>query len=125
MISSKHDSEMVEMSVRGKTIMKPKVVVDFNKGKSPIDLSDQMCSYSNPLRRSVKWYRKVVLDTLLNIAVVNAHVLYTQVTNNKISITEFRTRLVENLIVKNIEPIINQMTTTKHRLVKSSKGRCH
>lgn len=56
---------------------------------------------------------------------VNAHVLYTQVTNNKISITEFRTKLVENLIEKNIEPIINQMTTTKHKLVKSSKGRCH
>lgn len=41
MISSKHDSEMVEVFIRGKTIMKPRVVVDINKGKSPIDLSDQ------------------------------------------------------------------------------------
>lgn len=45
MISFKHESEMVEMSDCGKTFMKPKVVVDYNKGKSPIDLSDQMSSY--------------------------------------------------------------------------------
>lgn len=77
MISSKHDSEMVEVFIRGKTIIKPRVVVDYNKGKSPIDLSDQMSSYSNPLRRSVKWYRKVILDTLLNISVVNSYVLFT------------------------------------------------
>lgn len=59
-ISSKHDSEMVEMSVQGKTIMKPRAVIDYNEGKSLIDLSDQISSYSNPLCRSVKWYRKVV-----------------------------------------------------------------
>lgn len=124
MISSKHHSQMVKLSVRGKTIMKPKVVMDYNEGKSPIDLSDQMSAYSNPLRRCVKWYRKVVIDALLNIAVVNAHVLFTQVTDNKISITEFRTMLVENLITKDFEPIesINQI---KHKLVKTIKGRCN
>lgn len=114
MISSKHDSEMVKLFVRGKTIMKPKVAMDYNEGKSPIDLSNQMSSYSIPLRRSVKWYRKVIIDILLNIAVVNAHVLFTQVTNNKISITEFRTMLVENLITNDFEPI-NQIITIKHK----------
>lgn len=68
--------------------------------------------------------QKSCTDTLLNIAVVNAHVLFTQVTNNKISITEFRTTLVENLIAQDIEPI-NQITTVTHTLVKASKGRCH
>jgi len=46
------------------------------------------------------------------------------VTDNKISITEFRKMLVENLITKNFEPIesINQI---KHKLVKTIKGRCN
>lgn len=115
---------MAEMSVQGKTIMKPGVLIDYNKGKSPIDLSDQKNSYSNPLYHSIKWYRKVVLDTLLNITIINVHVLFTQVTNNKISITEFCTTLVENLITQDIEPI-NQITTVTYKLVKASKGRCH
>lgn len=45
MISSEHDSEMVEVCVRGKTILKPRVVLDYNEGKSPLDLADQMSSY--------------------------------------------------------------------------------
>lgn len=45
-------------------------------------------------------------------------------TNNKISITEFRTMLVENRIAKDIDPT-NEITPIKHKLVKASKGRCH
>jgi len=54
MISTKHNSEMVEERVRGKIIKKPKVVIDYNIGKTSIDLSDQMITYSNPLRRTEK-----------------------------------------------------------------------
>lgn len=54
MISTKNTREVVENVVRGKIVKKPKVVIDYNTGKTPIDLSDQMCSYSNPLRRSTK-----------------------------------------------------------------------
>lgn len=60
----------------------------------------------------------------MNIAVVNAHVLFTQVTNNKISITDLRTALV----TQNIEPepiSYSQITTIKHKLIKASKSRCH
>lgn len=77
------------------------------------------------MRRSVKWYRKVLLDILLNIAVVNSYVLFTRVTNNKkFSITEFRTILVENLITKDINPI-NEISPIKNKLVKAPKSRCH
>jgi len=55
------------------------VVVDYNTGKSSIDLADQMASYSNPLRRSLKWYRKVAMDLILNISVVNASILFKKV----------------------------------------------
>lgn len=44
MISTKHDSAVSDVQIRGKTVQKPKVVVDYNIGKSSIDLSDQMSS---------------------------------------------------------------------------------
>jgi len=59
MISTKHNSEMVEQHMKGKIIKKPKVVIDYNTGKASIDLSDQMSSYSNPLRRSLNWLKKL------------------------------------------------------------------
>ncbi len=40
-------------------IMKPQVVLDYNKGRQGTDLSDQLSSYYTCLRRSIKWYRKV------------------------------------------------------------------
>ncbi|XP_008189997.1 uncharacterized protein LOC103311934 [Acyrthosiphon pisum] len=86
-----------------------------------IDLSDQMSSYSNPLRRSQKWYRKVALDALLNISVVNALVLFRAVTSSKLSITDFRAQLVEQLIKK--ESIPENIPET-HKLVKSNRSKC-
>jgi len=122
MISTKHNSEMVEQHIKGKIIEKPKVVIDYNTGKASIDLSDQMSSYSNPLRRSLKWYRKVALDGLLNIAVVNSLVLFNKVVNSNMSITNFRTSLVEQLIKK--KTIFINPPTIKHQLEKTGKSRC-
>lgn len=82
------------------------------------DLDDS----SNPLRRSVKWYKKVVMDTLLNIAVVNALVLFNQVTKSKMSITTFRKILVENLVNKN--DTMPTEVTINHDLVKAGRSRC-
>lgn len=65
------------------------VVLDYNLGEISIDLSDQMSSYSNPLRRSQKWYKKVSLDAPLYISVVNSIVG-----------SKLRSKLVEQLIKK-------------------------
>lgn len=45
MISTKHNSQIVEQHIKGKIIKKLKVVIDYNIGKTSIDLSDQMSSY--------------------------------------------------------------------------------
>lgn len=54
MISTKHVDEMRTVVKHGKVISKPGVILDYNKGKSLIDLSDQMSSYHSPLRRTLK-----------------------------------------------------------------------
>lgn len=60
-------------------------------------MSDQMSSYSSPLRKTLKWYRKLGIELMLNTSVVNTWVMYTENSNIKISIVEFRKLLVEYL----------------------------
>ena len=47
-------------STRSKS--KPKAVIEYNKGKASIDLSDQMGAYASVLRKDIKWYRKLALS---------------------------------------------------------------
>ncbi|KAJ8888727.1 hypothetical protein PR048_008219 [Dryococelus australis] len=49
----------------------PLAICDYNKGKSGIDISDQMCSYATTLRKGVKWYRKLGIEYLLGMCIVN------------------------------------------------------
>lgn len=83
MLSTKHDNRMIQIPYRNTVKSKPQVVVDYNAGKSSIDRADQMASYSNPLRRSLKWYRKVAMDLILNISVVNASILFKKLLDQK------------------------------------------
>ena len=55
-----------------KAAEKPLAVLAYNRGKGSIDLSDQMTSYITTLRKGVKWYRKLAIELLLGMAVVNA-----------------------------------------------------
>ncbi|XP_072398217.1 uncharacterized protein [Diabrotica undecimpunctata] len=89
---------MVQLQRRGNNIQKPKVVVDYNSGKSSIDLSDQMWSYSTALRRTVRWYKKIAIEILLGTSIVNAHFIYKEAEQSNISINEFRYAVIEELL---------------------------
>lgn len=80
MLSTKHDNTMKSF-IRRITTEKPHVVADYNNGKSNIDLTDLMWSYYNTcLRRSIKWYRKLIFDLICNTSMVNGLSIYTSVT---------------------------------------------
>lgn len=124
MLSTKDVGDMVDVQLkRNKIVQKPKVVVKYNKGKSAIDLSDQLASYSSPLRKSLKWFRKVAFDALFNVSLVNAHCLFTQVTGRNMSITQFRESIVSDLL-KHKEPTPNDNIVYVHNLTSANKGRC-
>lgn len=38
--------------------LKPNAIIDYNRGKGLIDVSDQLGSYHSCFRKGVKWYRK-------------------------------------------------------------------
>ncbi|CAG4949362.1 unnamed protein product [Parnassius apollo] len=60
LLSTKRSNILKEStSKRGLVTKKPKIVLSYNQAKSAVDLSDQMSAYSTPLRKTVKWYRKL------------------------------------------------------------------
>jgi hypothetical protein len=64
MISTKssHTTALVDTRLTTSSyerIIKPQVVLDYNKGRKATDLSDQLSAYYTCLRRSIKWYQKV------------------------------------------------------------------
>lgn len=91
MLSTKNKDETVEVQKRGNgTVKKPKVILDYNSGKSSVDITDQMGAYQTPLRKSVKWYRKLAFEIFLNTAMINARILYNETTHNNMSMLDFR-----------------------------------
>lgn len=126
-LSTKHSSEMVNVECRTGRQMKPQIIVDYNRQKSAVDLSDQLNAYNNPLRKSLKWYRKLAFELLLNTTVVNSYILYKNITKQKISITEFRKKLAvhltscdkENIPPSRIARRSKKKTPTRKKIGKS------
>lgn len=105
----------------GSDVIKPKLILDYNKGKSLVDVCDLRNSYHNPLRRTMKWYKKIAFELLLNTSVLNALSLYEEITQQKMDITSFREILIGNLL-ENGDEI---QTENLHKLEETkSKGRC-
>jgi len=67
--------------------MKFKVIIDYNTGKCGIDKSDQMASYACVNRRGVKWYRKVAIELITGMAMINACIIFKELTMSKITVT--------------------------------------
>ena len=88
---------MVEVRKENYVCDKPMVVVDYNRGKCAVDLSDQMIAYSTPHRRTLKWHIKLALELLLNTPISNAMILYKQATKTKIKASDFRMALAMHL----------------------------
>ena len=83
---------------RRRATEKPIAILAYNKGKSGIDKSDQMASYATSLRKGVKWYRKLAIELLLGVAVVNAWTLYGKASQKKIKIRSFKEELADSLL---------------------------
>lgn len=111
MLSTKHSDSTVEIMKRGKTISKPQVVMDYNDGKSSVDQSDQMTSYQTPLRKTIRWYKKLGIELILNTAVVNAWIMFKQVKQSKMKMIHFRKNIAYRLC-REREPEIPPATGT-------------
>ena len=69
---------------------KPLVVVDYNSGKSFVDISDQMASYCPFIRKTSKWYMRIFFHVICQMAVVNAWSIHNMYFNTKMSLTDLK-----------------------------------
>ncbi|CAH2015579.1 unnamed protein product [Acanthoscelides obtectus] len=82
-LSTCHTDDTVQVQRRGHVIHKPKAIIDYNRGKSSIDISDQMLQYCSTSHNSVVCCaRKHVYQDLeliseccqqVNSAILNGH----------------------------------------------------
>lgn len=120
MLSTKHSKGFKTVIKKGKVVRKPKMVFAYNMAKGSVDLSDQMNAYSSPLRKTVKWYKKLGIELILNTALMNSWVMFCENNKSKIGIVEFRRQLVENLTEpenKTVEEV-ERPRRLKHNLTK-------
>ena len=99
------------------------MVDDYNNNKFNVDLSDQVASYDNSLRRSNKWYRKVVLNFIINIIINNARIIYNLHSGENVSANDFKRSLcLELLDFQNLKNVQRNHFTVRFR--DSNYRRC-
>ncbi len=122
MISTFHSNNIEQLSKKnrsGDIISKPSVIVDYNRIKGGIDLSDQMIEYYSPARKSVKWYRKIIFQ-LLSIAMLNTWIIYNKFYNTgqkKVNFETCTTNVIKMWLGAN-EEIQQRQQTGKHKLTE-------
>ena len=97
-----HSDKVVETGKKnrvGEKVLKPQAVLDYNKAKKGVDMSDQMSSYHTALRKTKKWYRKVAFELITGTAVVNAWVIYNKfISESTMPILAFKESIARFLV---------------------------
>lgn len=57
-----------------------------------------MASYASVNRRGVKWYKKVALELITEMVMVNAFTVFKEITKSNINITHFRSETCKSLL---------------------------
>ncbi|CAK1587948.1 unnamed protein product [Parnassius mnemosyne] len=122
MLSTKHSKGFASVHKKGKVIRKPKMVIAYNKAKGSVDMSDQMSAYSSPLRKTIKWYKKLGIELILNTAVVNAWIMFCENTTQQ-GIVEFRRQLVEYLVDSGKNESISKRPKRLKHTLKAKEGK--
>ena len=103
MLSTIHDSQMVGIGKidhnKGGQIMKPVCVQNYNENMGAIDLVDMQSSFTECIRKTIKWYKKVFFH-MVDMASINAYYLYKTKSSKSLQLKEFRLELIKSIIVK-------------------------
>lgn len=78
-------------------IQKPECILDYNEHMGSVDKSDLLLSSVESVRKTVKWYKKLFFH-LVDLSLLNSHVLYKTVTGKNISILDFQLQLVKQIL---------------------------
>ncbi|KAG5873805.1 hypothetical protein JTB14_024121 [Gonioctena quinquepunctata] len=101
MLSTMHTDEMIicGKTLQGEDKQKPSCILNYNENMGAIDKTDMLLSSTESVRKTIKWYKKVFLH-LLDLSVLNAHVIYKVKTGDHMPLLKFQMKLVKELVDK-------------------------
>ncbi|CAH1989196.1 unnamed protein product [Acanthoscelides obtectus] len=101
-LSTVHDDEMKTCGKKrnGEDKIKPSAILDYNKGKQGVDISDQFASYYTCLRKSLTWYKKLAIEIICGTLVVNTLIIYNEQRPKKeqVSLLQMRQSLISEML---------------------------
>ncbi|UYV62249.1 PGBD5 [Cordylochernes scorpioides] len=104
MIATTQDSSMIQAQKKIRrqpqtiSITKPAIVVDYNKNKAGVDISDQFMAYYPFHRRTLKWWKKLFFH-IFGLTIVNSHIVYNKLTTGqKMPLREYHLAIIERLM---------------------------
>ncbi|XP_065671830.1 piggyBac transposable element-derived protein 4-like [Hydra vulgaris] len=112
--------QMIEVTNRrGEKKMKPNIIKDYKQCMSGVDRVEQMVSYYNCLRKTVRWYKKVALN-LFDTFLFNAYCLNRKYGLDKtISLLKFRELNVTDLLGERLNEIEPRITNNSFHYLSS------
>lgn len=108
--------------------VKPDAVFDYNIAKKGVDLSDQLSGYYSCLRKTIKWYRKVIIQLICGTSLVNAWYIHKRWGTKNMNLLQFREVIIDHLLAE--EQIYCPIPSHKHVLqsyegsARESRKRC-
>ena len=124
-LSTEHNSTLINTGkVDRETkepILKPEVMNYYNQFMGGVNLNDQLAKYSAFNHRSCKWWKKVFFR-LLNLAMVNAYVLYREWQKSmgkNLRQVKFRHNVIKGIISEKLARKVSGRKSVEHlRLIE-------
>lgn len=102
-------------------ILHPSIVMDYNSNMNCVDKFDKKKKVYEIDRKSHKWWHRIFFY-FLDAAVINAHVIYSHISNKSISLKNFRREISQGLVATKIlqltskrSSFTNEMPVTKKK----------
>lgn len=86
---------------------KPECIIDYNRNMGAVDKQDQLLEPYSAARKSMKWYKKLSFH-LLQLPMLNAHILYQKSSGNKTSL-QFEHDVIAEFLFPGAEPQADKM----------------
>lgn len=102
----------------GETIKKPTCVMKYNECMGSIDKTDMLLSSVECVRKTLKWYKKIFFH-LIDLSLLNSHIMYKTVTGENIPLAKFQLELIRQLL----EKYSTSKTNTPKRKPKNAHDR--
>lgn len=103
MLSTIHVPDMIPTNkidhTTNKPIAKPICIKDYNENMGLVDKSDMQISFSECIRKTIKWYKKLFFH-LLDLSMLNVYILYKETKHVTVEFTDFRLEVIRQIFEK-------------------------